>query len=665
MRPDYNATRSRTKAQFAWGGRLGKWRAHDKPARGSYKSWQGTGQPYPGSPVQPETEFRLAEALDAISSRIHAQRVVRSASYCSFVIYDVLFACRTNREVEMYTVAELAQAVGKTENFVRQHIHRGHLVPQKEGRRIHVTNDEAIRWCQARGLVLSPASGLPVEPLAGDRVARLTVAAYRNADGSYVNAFTLVRLRGREHLGPWNGTPDGQWRREDVGHGFELFSLDSDPGHCEELISAAVNSGRMTLDDRVCQYDLLGSPRSYWAYRDYRGDQDDPIPSPFSAHSAEVREYWARDGDSRLLLTEAVDALPPTWNGFASLGFSLLDRADRLGNLAVASAWDRITCKLSAAQHTNSLALDIAGNFMPDEYKTTVWAAGSGDAFFHRQLPATSGRTKIALPMTPDRIGVQVLRSSDGQCVDYMDANLIMGFNVRIDASTGPALNLTDPDGNRICEVNPVRSRSRVVVSTDDQAPEVDRIVRTRSLGHRAAKSEAAARRQGTVARYKPNAFADTVAHFARLLSEDTDPSGPVYLADRYFLAKIEGVQGVQLYARMLEATVGREFRVLCTQPPKEHPNAWWQTLPTALTSHLVVRSFLTNDPIPQPAFHDRYIITPNRETLMTHSLNGWARDGVTFVTLPFAVYRSEAEYLWSIDLRSTSAPLLVEEYAS
>ena len=66
----------------------------------------------------------------------------------------------------------------------------------------------------------------------------------------------------------------------------------------------------------------------------------------------------------------------------------------------------------------------------------------------------------------------------------------------------------------------------------------------------------------------------------------------------------------------------------------------------------------------PQPAFHDRYIVTSERETLLSHSLNGWARDGVTFVALPFGVYRAEAEYLWSVDVGSPSAPLFVEEYA-
>ena len=46
--------------------------------------------------------------------------------------------------------------------------------------------------------------------------------------------------------------------------------------------------------------------------------------------------------------------------------------------------------------------------------------------------------------------------------------------------------------------------------------------------------------------------------------------------------------------------------------------------------------------------FHDRYLITPAREVLMTNSFNGWNRFGVTFVSIPYGVYRAEAEQLWA-----------------
>ena len=44
------------------------------------------------------------------------------------------------------TIPELARAVGKSENYVRQHIFRKHLAVQKDGRNLSVTHDEALRW---------------------------------------------------------------------------------------------------------------------------------------------------------------------------------------------------------------------------------------------------------------------------------------------------------------------------------------------------------------------------------------------------------------------------------------------------------------------------------------------------------------------------------------
>ena len=563
----------------------------------------------------------------------------------------------------MYSVSELAQAVGKTENFVRQHIHRRHLKPLKEGRQTYVTTEEAHRWCRARGLSFTPPPALQVAPLPQDRAVRIAVAAFSLPDGTFVNAFTHVRIRGPEHLGPWAPAPDGRWHREQLDHGFELFSTDTDPGRCEALISDALGHGTISLGDQPCHYDLLPSPRLHWAYRNHHGDRDAQLLSPFSSHSAEVREYWSRDGDTRRMLTDALDALPANWDDFQSLGFPLRSRSDRLGNLVASTASDPITCELSARGRSN-LAFDVAGDPMPDEYSATVWAAHSGDVVFHQRIAVTSGRTTIPLPTAPDRIGFEVHRASDGQCVDRMDADLVMDVHVRLDASTGPALNLTDQHGDTIHTVNPSRSPSRIVVSANDDASTLDRIVRSRNLGYHATEAEAAARRQGNHARFHPAEFPDAVAHFVKLVDDDSHQNGPVYLADRYFLNEVDGNEGIRLYADILSAAAGRELRVLCTQPPTAHPRPWWKNLPPDLTCNLVVRRFLTPEPMPRPAFHDRYLVTPKRETLLSHSFNGWAQHGVTFVTLPFDVYRGEAEYLWSIDVGSTNAPLSVEEYA-
>lgn len=562
----------------------------------------------------------------------------------------------------MHSVSELAQAVGKTENYVRQHIHRGHLTPVKDGRQTYITTEEAHRWCRTRGLPFTPPPALQPEPILQDRAARISVAGFSLPDGDRVNAFTHVRIRRREHLGPWAPAADGCWHREQLPHRFELFTTDTDPRSCQAFISQALSGGATTVGDQPCHYDLLPWPRLHWAYRNHHGDRDAPLLSTFSSHSSEVREYWGRDSDTRRMLADAMAALTADTDAFQSLGFPLRSRTDRLGNLIVSTASDPITCELSVLGR-DALAFDVAGDPMPDEYSANVWAAHSGDIMFHRRIAVNPGRTTITLPTPPDRIGFDVHRASDGQCVDRMDADLIMEVHMRLNASIGPALNLTDQHGDTIHTVNPSRHRSKVVVSGNDDASTVDRIVRTRNLGYHATEAEAAARRQGNHARYQPAEFPDAVAHFVKLLDDHVDQAGPIYLADRYFADEVEGNDGIRLYADILSAAAGRDLRVLCTKPPKPSQSPWWRKLPPDLTSNLVVRSFRTHDPNPKPAFHDRYLVTPNHETLLSHSLNGWPKHGVTFVTLPFDVYRAEAEHLWSIDVGSTNAPLSVEEY--
>ena len=46
----------------------------------------------------------------------------------------------------------------------------------------------------------------------------------------------------------------------------------------------------------------------------------------------------------------------------------------------------------------------------------------------------------------------------------------------------------------------------------------------------------------------------------------------------------------------------------------------------------------------------------------MTNSLNGWSKDGVTLFRLPYTLYRTEAELLWSMDMESNAEDLFVNE---
>ena len=197
-----------------------------------------------------------------------------------------------------------------------------------------------------------------------------------------------------------------------------------------------------------------------------------------------------------------------------------------------------------------------------------------------------------------------------------------------------------------------------MVVSSDDPS-RVEGTIRRRTLERRATESTAAAKRERNVVRFGPDEFSAAVNHLVNLLHE-ADASETIYLADRYFLEPVKGPKGIQLYADLLGATVGRELCILCTQAPNAHPNPWWSRFPTHMTTHLKVRSVYNNG---RPAFHDRYLITPQRETLLTNSLNGWAIDGVTFATLPYGVYRAEAMHLWSLTPNAHTPPYDVEEY--
>lgn len=58
------------------------------------------------------------------------------------------------------TIAELARSVDKSETYIRQHIHRGHLAVRREGRNVSVSLDEAMRWAHERGLSFN----LPAAP---------------------------------------------------------------------------------------------------------------------------------------------------------------------------------------------------------------------------------------------------------------------------------------------------------------------------------------------------------------------------------------------------------------------------------------------------------------------------------------------------------------------
>lgn len=562
----------------------------------------------------------------------------------------------------MLAVSELAYAAGQSESLVRQHIHRGHLTATKVGSRTVISPDEALRWCRDRGFPFAPPPGLAEAVTVEPRSARMTVVARKDSDTSATNVYTLIRHRRAELVGPWPTKLRGEWTTEELGEGFVCLTADAPLDQCRQLADQAISQGSVNLAGLDCYFELLDAPRRHWAFRDKRPGVDASIISPFSEHSAEVIEYWSADTERRGSLHQAVSDLPYDFPLQVSSSFSLRTRPDRLGNLAIIGAKDTLTCDLQVDRSDGTITFHASGDQIAHgAYTVSVWASHGGDDLLRSEYPVTLGSIPIALPSTPDRIGFAVHQTSDGQCVDLFDCYLIVQVGIDLSVSSGPVLQLTDDRRRPIHTVEKSAIRSRLLIEGDKHAPDLDRAIRRRSLQRNAAERDAEARRAGNLARFDPQHFVDAVAHLTKLIRQDADISAPIYIADRYFVNPIKGSLGVQLYADLLAASSDRSLNVLCTEPPSCYPRPWWMKLPSHLTRHLTVRSFLRQDG--SAAFHDRYLVAGDRETLFTNSFKGWPHDGVTFVNLPFNVYRTQAINLWSLALRSSNAPFFVEEY--
>lgn len=142
----------------------------------------------------------------------------------------------------------------------------------------------------------------------------------------------------------------------------------------------------------------------------------------------------------------------------------------------------------------------------------------------------------------------------------------------------------------------------------------------------------------------------------------DHEPSFPVYFADPYMLGSVKEPDAIRFWLDVFEATVGAPLHLLCGKGREcGGLPQWWSGCPKSLTSHVKVRIF-TKHGDGKPAFHDRYLITPKREVLITNSVSGWGADGVTFSSQSEGVYRAEAERFWEMDLRTSTADAHVEE---
>ena len=521
----------------------------------------------------------------------------------------------------------------------------------------------------------------------GPRISRLHCTIIRNL-------FTLLRHRRADALGPWASETSGTWSEQNLGNDLDMFSFEGSFDHCQTIVQQILNSSTLQIGNHAIQYALEPAPRRHMAYRDMGPHADASVPSPFRKHSARILEYWSFAEELRkcwLEMLECNEGNTPA--SLARLGFELDQRPDRVGNLLVAGAEDAITCDL-AVYRDQTLRFHVSEDKIPPgAYRATVWASHSGDEMIRQELPVNPGQTVIQLVSDIDRVGFAVHRTLDGQCVDMMEEPLPMEVHGLLTVS-GPSVHFQNRRSRSSHQISPFDIRSTISVQLDRDSAELDKGIRRQWLRRRIYQREAAARREGNFARFGPQEFDKAAQHFLGLLRQYSDGKEPIYLADRYFMgmfAKDKKAQLEELYLKIFEATTGRPLLILCTQKddsssgqwlsypdyptnhirvrafhdhtaPQRDANLspWWSGYPSSLTGHVKVRAFHTKDG--QPGFHDRYIVTPKCEVLITHSFNGWPRDGVTFVRLPYDVYRAEAEWLWSLDVESSVTPLYVRE---
>ena len=578
------------------------------------------------------------------------------------------------------TIVELARAVNKSETYIRQHIHRKHLTVVRDGRKVSVALDEAARWAHERGLSFaSPErASLSVGTMKG-RTARMTVLMWHAPDAQPRNLFTLMRHRRQEALGPWVSEPDENWSGDEVGDELRLFTLDASLERCQALVDHILDSGTLEIDGMEIHYALESTPRRHWAYRDDRLLAGASMRSPFARHSAEIIEYWSFAAEPPKHWLEVLDSVPASLHPrLKRLGFPLDRRADRIGNLMIAGAEDAIACDL-AVHHDRMLRFHVDANeLLPGAYRAAVWASHSNDEVLRREVPVTPGQTVIEIASDLDHIGFAIYRAGDGQCVDWKEEFLIMQVSCVVQFDSGPIMHLRDGRGRATHKVNLPGPISTINVHSDNESAKLDKGIRRLWLDRQVHEREAAARREGNFARFQPAEFDQAVHYFIRLLRKDSDRNTPIYLADPYFMRRLKGDKGGRLYLDLFAATTGRPLRILCANRENGNGQPWWSNYPNQITAHVSVRAFLPRkmekvSVMPatgnvherqncEAGFHDRYLITPAQEIVITNSFNGWLKYGVTFASHPYGVYRPEAERLWSMDIESKTTDLLVQK---
>lgn len=495
-----------------------------------------------------------------------------------------------------------------------------------------------------------------------ERTARVTVLAWEPSNADPRNLFTLMRHRRREALGPWSEGSHPEWSEKRLSGELVLFSLNASYAECQEHLDRVLKSGRLDIHGSRIHYALEETPRNHWAYRDYRRRSGASIRSPFLTHSAAITEYWSFSEEPYRLWLRLCDELPEDLKeGLRRLGFPLEQRPERVGNVVVAAAEDAITCRLTA-HRDQTLRLEVqAGGLLPSRYRATIWASHSGDEILRRDLPVTAGHTLIELGSEVDRTGFAICRSFDGQYVDLVE-NLPISTNLRATGLEGPlAPRFRVPRPAAGQRVRAGRLEAGAPVHPREAGNRLDRGIRQQWLRRVAHEREAGARREAGLVRFGPGRFADAARHFLNLVSATNDQAGPLYIADPCFVGHTMADEVAQFFVDLCLVIQHRPLRVLCAEPEPDDAPPWWAHYVRKVNADVTVRTFV-NRSDERGWFHDRYLITPEREVLMTTSFDGWSRHGVTFVSLPYGVYRAEAEQLWAMDVEAPTSEILVSE---
>ena len=505
----------------------------------------------------------------------------------------------------------------------------------------------------------------------GNRTARMSVLAWHPKEGEIHNLFTHIRHRRADGMGPWAGEPDTIWRTttfpssEIVQPGeVKLHLLDAPLACCLEVIKDILDKNAMVVEGLEVSYALEQPARCHWAYRNHMGTDAHSVSSPFTKHSAKVTEFWSLEPDTRDYWRKVCESYTSRQleHALRGLAFRLDQRLDRVGNLVISGAEDEIECELASARTHLRLNVNTADGTDPPEYAyfATVWAGDSDDALVYQHLEITERHTIINVDSALDQIGFALYRRRDGQCIDRWEVPLIREINIGMNLSTGQTLAIRDARRGTTNTVSIGDAKSVIKVG-DEISTALDGAIRRETLGRKNWLQDRDARDQRNLGRFGPDQTEQAIDFFLNLLADSGHSDGPVYLADPYFMQRDFDNTNERVYSSMFSATKGQQLRILYGQRNVER---WLSKYPSILTNHVAVRSVTSKDGKGQdrPAFHDRYLITPDKEIIITHSINGWHDHGVTFATLSYGVYRAEAEELWSLNVGRNNNGVLVEE---